>query len=213
MKRLADEMNSLISRISGGREKKTAFRRAVIHNIWAKAVRDVFKESADLVLEHVNAVYVMSGEQGSAVRRFDRPRMEPVSVDGCVLVVYSDDSIVRSELDNRQELLKMKFREQGEHIEAMRIIPSMRDMKQRHPFRARSREVETSGGKGLSFDERRFRGKDCGQEPSRIAAGFRARSVEEKELDLQTEQIVALVEDDSVRAAFEKTVRSYRKNK
>ena len=86
-------------------------------------MRCVFKDAAPLVLEHTNAVYVLSGEQGSDVRRFDRPASETRgrAVEGTVLVVYADDSMVRSELDNRQELLKMKFNEQGENVELFKI--------------------------------------------------------------------------------------------
>ena len=56
--------------------------------------------------------------------------------------------MVRSELNNRQELLKMKFKEQGEDVEALRILPSTRDMKNRHPFRE---EPARPGGPAPSF--------------------------------------------------------------
>ena len=97
----------------GGAE---ALRFAEVNDLWRNAVGAVFGgDSADLVLDHTNSVYVMSGEQGGNLRRFDRPRSETQgSVAGKVLAVYCDDSMVRSELDNRQELLKMKFKEQGE---------------------------------------------------------------------------------------------------
>ncbi|MVN55959.1 hypothetical protein GO744_07335, partial [Gordonibacter sp. ResAG-50] len=92
-----------------------ALRFAEVNDLWRNAVGAVFGgDSADLVLDHTNSVYVMSGEQGGNLRRFDRPRSETQgSVAGKVLAVYCDDSMVRSELDNRQELLKMKFKEQG----------------------------------------------------------------------------------------------------
>ena len=51
-------------------------------------------------------------------------------------------------VDNRQELLKMKFKEQGEDVEALRILPSTRDMKNRHPFRE---EPARAGGPAPSF--------------------------------------------------------------
>ncbi len=140
MRRIGDNLGDLVARLgesdgSAGR----ALRRAAVHHLWETSVRCVFKDAAPLVLEHTNAVYVLSGEQGSDVRRFDRPASETRgrAVEGTVLVVYADDSMVRSELDNRQELLKMKFNEQGENVELFKIVPSTRDMKNQHPFRAK----------------------------------------------------------------------------
>ena len=131
----------------GGAE---ALRYAEVNDLWKNAVGAVFGgDSAALVLDHTNSVYVMSGEQGGNLRRFDRPRSETQGVvAGKVLAVYCDDSMVRSELDNRQELLKMKFKEQGEDVEALRILPSTRDMKNRHPFRD---EAARAGSSDRSF--------------------------------------------------------------
>ena len=57
--------------------------------------------------------------------------------------------MVRSELDNRQELLKMKFKEQGRgRGGAAGYVPSTRDMKNRHPFRE---EHARPGGPAPSF--------------------------------------------------------------
>lgn len=127
-----------------------AMRFAEINELWKNAVSAVFKEgSAALVLDHTNSVYVMTGEQGGSLHRFDRLRSETQGVvAGKVLAVYCDDSMVRSELDNRQELLKMKFREQGEQVEALKILPSTRDMKNRHPFRD---EAERDGNPAPAF--------------------------------------------------------------
>lgn len=52
-----------------------------------------------------------------------------------LLVVYCDDAMVRSDLDARQEMLKMHLNRQGEHVEAFSIKPARFDMKARHPFR------------------------------------------------------------------------------
>ena len=101
MRRIGDNLGDLVARLgesdgSAGR----ALRRAAVHHLWETSVRCVFKDAAPLVLEHTNAVYVLSGEQGSDVRRFDRPASETRgrAVEGTVLVVYADDSMVRSEL-------------------------------------------------------------------------------------------------------------------
>ena len=139
MKRVGEGLDALLARMAGGHPPAAdALRRAQVLSLWEEAVRAVFKDAADLVLDHTNAVYIMSGEQGAAVRRFDRPASEAAAAQpacGNVLVVYADDSMVRSELDNRQELMKMKLRERGEDVEAFRIMPSTRDMRHRHPFR------------------------------------------------------------------------------
>lgn len=136
MRRFSDAVKTLLSRMEG--ENLVAareMRRAAVNDVWASSVRAVFKEASSFVLAHVNAVYVMSAEQGAKVRRFDRPADTQGGVpNGNVLVVYSDDSMVRSELDARQELLKMKFRDRGEHIAALKIIPATGGMRARHPF-------------------------------------------------------------------------------
>lgn len=123
-----------------------ALRASEVNELWQRAVSGVFEsDAAALVLDHTNSVYVMSGEQGGSLKRFERPRSEiPGPVRGKILVVYCDDSIVRSELDNRQELLKMIFKKKGEDIEALRILPSTRDMKNRHPFRDKLTDLGTS---------------------------------------------------------------------
>ena len=77
MRRIGDNLGDLVARLgesdgSAGR----ALRRAAVHHLWETSVRCVFKDAAPLVLEHTNAVYVLSGEQGSDVRRFDRPASE-----------------------------------------------------------------------------------------------------------------------------------------
>lgn len=138
MRKIGDGLTRYIAGISGRDETASrALRRARVHRLWEETVHAVFKEAAHLVLDHTNAVYIMSAEKGNAVRRFDRPASDTqgFASTGNVLVVCLDDSMVRSELDNRQELVKMKFREKGEPVEVLKIVPSIRDMKQRHPFR------------------------------------------------------------------------------
>lgn len=136
MRRFSDAVKSLVSHMEGGNlVAAREMRRAAVNDVWASSVHAVFKEAASFILEHVNAVYVMSAEQGAKVRRFDRPAdVQGGNPGGNVLVVYSDDSMVRSELDARQELLKMKFRERGERIASLKIIPSTGGMRARRPF-------------------------------------------------------------------------------
>lgn len=144
MRRLSDAVAPLIARMTSENDVAAReLRRAAVNDTWVRAVREVFRDAAPFVLAHVNAVYVMSAEKGAAVRRFDRPASPSCGVpsSGPVLVVYVDDSMVRSELDNRQELLKMRFRERGENVASLKIVPALRDMRKRHPF-AHLAEVE-----------------------------------------------------------------------
>ena len=165
LKALLEEKNP------GGAE---ALRFAEVNDLWKNAVAVVFGgDSAALVLDHTNSVYVMSGEQGGNLRRFDRPRSETQGpVEGKVLAVYCDDSMVRSELDNRQELLKMKFNEQGENVELFKIVPSTRDMKNQHPFRAKEEVFPQPFGQGGSPAPRPAKAlTDAQQEAVRDTAG------------------------------------------
>ena len=52
-----------------------------------------------------------------------------------LLVVYCDDAMIRSDIDARQEMLKIRLNEQGEHVALFSIKPARFDMKARHPFR------------------------------------------------------------------------------
>ena len=43
--------------------------------------------------------------------------------------------MIRSDIDARQEMLKIRLNEQGEHVALFSIKPARFDMKARHPFR------------------------------------------------------------------------------
>lgn len=158
MRKLGDGLADLVASL-GARDSiaAEALRAAQVNALWAESVQAVFAEAARLVLDHTNTVYLMSGAQGTELRRFDRPRSEARTViQGKVLAVYSDDSTVRAEIDARQELIKLEFCRRGEEIEALKIIPSTFEMKARHPFR------EEGGGPA--------RGSEAYPAASRIAA-------------------------------------------
>ena len=131
MKKLADGLNELMASFGSGDDSAARVRRAAAVKVkWRAAVEAVYKDAAQMVLDHVNAVYVMSAADVDDARAAAR-----VTNGGTVLVVYADDSMIRSDLDARQEFLKMKLNEQGERVEAFCIKPSRFDMKARHPFR------------------------------------------------------------------------------
>lgn len=84
----------------------------------------------------VGAARASAGAEGGSARvsRETRRALETRCALPKQLIVYSDDSMVRSDLDARQEFLKMKLREAGEHVERFKILPSKMDMRTRHPF-------------------------------------------------------------------------------
>ena len=63
------------------------------------------------------------------------PMAARVPAGKTLLVVYCDDAMIRSDIDARQEMLKICLNEQGEHVALFSIKPARFDMKARHPFR------------------------------------------------------------------------------
>lgn len=182
MKKIGQGLNELMASLGVGDEGSAKARRAALVNVmWRNAVEAVYKEASSMVLDHINAVYIMRAADIDDARVADR-----VTDGGTVLVVYSDDSLIRSDLDARQEFLKMKINEQGERVEAFCIKPSRFDMKARHPF---SRQGET-----------------------RNTAKVRSLSTSRKIHPLTVEQIdelearVSVVEDPTVRKALIKAM-------
>lgn len=152
MRKLADGIETLLQRLgSVDSAAAEALRYERVNRLWEQAVESTFGPAARLVLDHTNVVYVMAPDQAAELRRFDRPRAAMQrSYGGNVLVVYADDSTVRSEIDARQQLLAMKCRQLGTPVEGVVILPSTAGMKSRHPFR---REGVVSGaGRGDAAD-------------------------------------------------------------
>lgn len=132
MRKLGAGLNELLVALAGDDDvSRKAQRAAAVNVAWRNAVEAVYKDAAEMVLDHVNAVYIMAADE--VVN--GAPLKVSYTGTGAQLVVYSDDSLIRSDLDARQEFLKMKLREQGEHVDTFRILPSRFDMKARHPFR------------------------------------------------------------------------------
>ena len=104
-------------------------RVAEVHVRWKCAVEAVYRDSAPLVLDHTNGVYIMKPEQAND------PMAARVPAGKTLLVVYCDDAMIRSDIDARQEMLKIRLNEQGEHVAMFSIKPARFDMKARHPFR------------------------------------------------------------------------------
>lgn len=98
-----------------------AYRRAVILRTWRNS-----PEAAKLILDHTNAFYV---------RKDDTPRKGPdKDVPRIVCEICTDDSIVRSEIDLKREMLQLDLAYEGLHFDELRIKPAKFGMKSRHPF-------------------------------------------------------------------------------
>lgn len=82
-------------------------RVAEVHVRWKCAVEAVYRDSAPLVLDHTNGVYIMKPEQAND------PMAARVPAGKTLLVVYCDDAMIRSDIDARQEMLKIRLNEQG----------------------------------------------------------------------------------------------------
>ena len=132
MRKLGESINELMAALAAGDDASRKAQRAAAVNVaWRNAVEAVYKDAAQMVLDHVNAVYIMAADE--VVK--GTPTRASHAGTGAQLVVYADDSLIRSDLDARQEFLKMKLKEQGEHVETFKILPSRFEMKARHPFR------------------------------------------------------------------------------
>lgn len=132
MRKIGASISEFMSSLAVGDDVAQKAQRAAAVNVaWRNAVESVYKDAADMVLDHVNAVYIMAA--GDDV--YGARPGAPSGGTGSQLVVYADDSLIRSDLDARQEFLKMKLKEQGEHVDSFKILPSRFEMKSRHPFR------------------------------------------------------------------------------
>ena len=117
MKRLSESIKSCLDAVGVNDESARKARRAAeVQQAWRAAIEKVYQDAAPFVLSHINAVYILK-ESGVSYA-----------------VVYADDSLIRSDIDARQEFLKMALAESGERVETFRILASRFSMKERHPF-------------------------------------------------------------------------------
>lgn len=130
MTQLGSGLDKLLKSLGAAGAKAARSQRvAEVHVRWRRAVEAVYGPGAPLVLDHINGIYIMRPDQAND------PMAARVPQGKTLLVVYSDDAMIRSDLDSRQEMLKIRLNEQGEHVEAFSIKPARFDMKARHPYR------------------------------------------------------------------------------
>lgn len=186
MRKLGESINELMAVLAAGDDASLKAQRAAAVNVaWRNAVEAVYKDAAEMVLDHVNAVYIMAADE--VIK--GAPTKTSRTGTGAQLVVYSDDSLIRSDLDARQEFLKMKLKEQGEHVETFKILPSRFDMKARHPFRRAEAARATS-------------------EPPRSERAAEPRTPLTPEEQAALEASVEAVESPTVRRALERAIRA-----
>lgn len=138
---LGGELRSVLQALGGGdSEAARAQRVAEVRVRWKSAVEAVYQGAAGLVLDHTNAVYIVSPEKTSD------PAAAKVGKGRTLLIVYADDAMVRSDIDARQEFLKLKLNELGERIDVLSIKASRRDMLKRHPYRCDETAPRREGG-------------------------------------------------------------------
>lgn len=196
------------SAVSGSARK--ARRISQVYDAWKNAVVDVYSDAASIILTHTNAVYIMREKVGGPLQVSSTaptkkefadkkdPSKEKVSREtsagymdmqpsGKLLILYSDDSLVRSDIDARQEFLKMRLRYYGEHVESFRILPSRMGMRQRHPFSEALTE-------GISVDSNE--------------GGFLKKAIPSKDYEALLSKIEN-VGEVSVRTSLKKAVTAY----
>lgn len=114
---LSRELYTVLSDAIGSPdEARKLARTAQVEQAYQIAVEQVFKNAAQLVLKHTNAVYCF--EEKGAMQ----------------FAVYADDSSIRSSLDARQELLKIALLKQGVSFSKFKALPAQKSIKTRHPF-------------------------------------------------------------------------------
>mgnify|MGYP003093023990 FL=1 len=186
MRKLGDSINELMAALAAGDDASRKAQRAAAVNVaWRNAVEAVYKDAAQIVLDHVNAVCIMAADEvvkGATTKASH-------AGTGAQLVVYADDSLIRSDLDARQEFLKMKLKEEGEHVETFKILPSRFEMKARHPFR----RPEADGATARSARTDREETPRTPLSPEEEAA---------------LEASVGAVESPTVRRALERAIRA-----
>lgn len=96
-------VNSLIHQWDESDEEgKKAFRAAKVQNMFKECCNKIYGDSAFLVLEKINAIYILNERDKGKLKKA-RPGDKPVKR----LAIYTNDSMVYADLDSRQEIIKL----------------------------------------------------------------------------------------------------------
>lgn len=95
---------------------------------YVAAVKEVWPAASayQMVLQHTNAFYIRNDTTPRKGPDKDKPYI--------VCEICIDEPLIRSEMDARQELMKLTLMKHGLTFNELRIIPARRGMRKRHPF-------------------------------------------------------------------------------
>lgn len=118
MESLSSNIANLIARLSADSDQARINLRAhQVRSRYRAAIESVYRDTAQLFLDHTNNVYIM--------KKNDVP----------TLMVYVDDSLFAAELNAQRELIKLKLLELfGENVEEFDIRVSRGNYKKLHPY-------------------------------------------------------------------------------
>mgnify|MGYP004445945389 CR=1 FL=1 len=107
-------------------EKKEDLKKLIfksnINSAWKTSIEDVYKDAAESVLKNTNSVaYFKDKETGDKT-----------------FVVYVANSLIYSDLDSKQEFIKLSLQGQGFTIDKFKIYISKFEMAKRFPFREKN---------------------------------------------------------------------------
>ncbi|WP_052241454.1 hypothetical protein [Berryella intestinalis] len=139
MRKFSSELTAAIA--SFGQDRSQARLQARVAQVQTRfkgVVERVYPDAADLILQHVNAVYIT--REGSE-KKFS---------------VYVDESIFAAELNAQREMMKlMFFKMYGEDLSVFDIHVSRGTQRYRHPFsQIEGGEKQTCRRRDLSSEER-----------------------------------------------------------
>ena len=108
----------------------------------ARSIRERFADSICHVFKSEAAVLVLSHVQGVFLREETKPCKGDLAVTRRVLEIHSDDSLVKSELDARQDSIKNQMMQRGLVYDDTRLVSSRGKMRQNAPFAVRVEELQ-----------------------------------------------------------------------
>lgn len=124
-------INSFLHELDESDEaSKKAFRTAKVQNLFKDCIMYIYKESAFLILQSVNAVYILN-EKDKGMLKKAQSNAKNIKR----LIIYTNDSMVYSDLDARQEQLKLWFNDQGERLDKLELVSSKFQMRRRFPYK------------------------------------------------------------------------------
>ena len=95
-------LNNFIGNLEDEDETKKAYRTAQVLNLFKNAIKHIYQDSAFLILQNTNAVYILQ-ERDKGLRKKAQQSDKLIKR----MVVYTCDSMVYADLDSRQEYIKM----------------------------------------------------------------------------------------------------------